>query len=133
MSENLDVVRSIYANWERGDYSSTEWAHPDIEFCMIDGPEPGRWSGVTAMGAAWQRVLSGFVGFGTAGTRYEELKDGRVLAFTRFTGQAKLSGLDLSRMPGDQAAIFDIRNGRVTRIALHWDTGRLRDDLGLKE
>jgi ketosteroid isomerase-like protein len=54
MSENLDLVRAIYADWERGDSSAADWAHREIEFARVEGPDPGIGIGVDQMAQAWR-------------------------------------------------------------------------------
>ena len=49
MSENLELVRSILASWERDEMTSpqwAEWAHPEIEISVVGGPEPSRHVGL---------------------------------------------------------------------------------------
>ena len=46
--ENVEIVRSIHRAWEKGDFSSADWADPDIEYSP---PHDRRLSrGVTEMG-----------------------------------------------------------------------------------
>jgi hypothetical protein len=37
--------------------TSAEWAHPDIEFVVAGGPDPGSWAGRAAMAGAWRDRL----------------------------------------------------------------------------
>jgi ketosteroid isomerase-like protein len=58
VSENLDLVRSIYAAWERGDFKSTDWADSDIEYEYAEGPSPGTWKGLDGMAEGFREWLS---------------------------------------------------------------------------
>jgi hypothetical protein len=79
MSDDLDLVRSIYAAWERGDWSSDEWADADIAFVIAGGPEPGSYTGVPAMAHAWHVFLSAWEDLCTEADEFRELDGERVL------------------------------------------------------
>jgi ketosteroid isomerase-like protein len=96
--ENVELVRSIYAAWERGDYSSAEWAAPEIEYVMADGPSPGRWVGLTGMGEGVRDALNPFADVRQEAEEYRELDEERVLVLHRRAGHGKTSGLELDQM-----------------------------------
>src|SRR5258708_4651225 len=95
MSKNLDIVRSIYAAWERGDYSSAEWAHREIEFVVPDGPDPGSWNGLAEMTESWRSQVSAWEAFHAVPDEFRQLDDERVLVLSHFTARGKTSGLEV--------------------------------------
>jgi ketosteroid isomerase-like protein len=134
MSENVDLVHSIFAEWERGDFSSSEWAHPDLELVIADGPTPGSWRGLRACAGAWRDLLSAWTDMHPEAEEYRELDAGRVFILAHFCGYGKTSGLDLDQITGGRgAALFHVRDGKVTRHVVYLDRGRAMADLGLAE
>ena len=128
---NLDLVRSIYAAWERGDFTSVEWAHPDIELVWADGPEPGRWTGLADVSARWRDFASAWENYHIEADGFRELGEERVLVLTRVGGRGKTSGLDLTRMGTTGANLFDLRDSKVMRYVSYFDRERALADLGL--
>jgi ketosteroid isomerase-like protein len=133
MSSNLELVRSIFGAWERGDFRSVEWAHPDIEWVVVGGPEPGTWRGLAGMAAAWRGWLSAWEDFRGEGEGYRKLDDERVLVLYRFSARGKTSGLDAGKIQTLGASLFHVHVGKVTRLVFYVDRERAFADLGLKE
>ncbi len=131
--ENVEIVRAIFAAWERGDFSSVEWAHPEIEFVIGDGPTPGSWTGTAPMAATWREALSAFEELRVEADEYRALDDERVLVLVHFSGRGKTSGLEVGDIQMKGANLFDVRGGKVSRLVLHWDRERAFADLGLEE
>ena len=99
MASNVDLVRTLYAAWERGDWSSAEWAHPEIEFVGVDGPDPISVKGIDQLGGAWADFLGAWEDYRVeAEEEYRELDDERVLVLIRIAGRGRTSGLELGQM-----------------------------------
>lgn len=132
MSENLDLVRAIYADWERGDYAPAGWAHAEIVFVKVDGPDPGTWQGLSEMARSWYETLSAWAEFRSEGDEYRELDEERVLVLTTFWALGKASGLEVGHTSSQGASLFQVRGGKVFRLALYWDRERAFTDLGIE-
>ena len=131
-SANVELVRSIHAAWERGDFRSVEWAHPAIEYVIADGPSPGRWSGVAAMTQGWREVLIAWEDYRAVADEYRELAGERVLVLLHISSaRGKASGLDVGQMAARGANLFNVRDGKVTRLVIYFDRDRALADLGL--
>jgi hypothetical protein len=135
MSENLDLVRSICEDWERGNYNSVEWAHPEIDFVVADGPAPDSAKGLAGMAAAYRRFLSIWEGFRTEPEEYREIDSECVLVYVHDRGRGKTSGMEIGQIMGTQdgAILFVVHDAKVVKLVNYWDRQRALADLGLAE
>jgi ketosteroid isomerase-like protein len=134
MSAHLDLVRSIYADWERGDFSSVEWADPEIEYIRVGGltgNDPISYKGLAGMAEGARELLENYEDFRIEAEDYRELDGGRVLVLTRGSGRGKRSGIQLSELHQRAATVLHIRDGKVTRYVVYVDRDRALADLGL--
>src|SRR5207244_4285412 len=129
MSANLDLVRSPYAAWERGDFGSARWADPEIEYVIVDGPDAGHWTRLDGMAAGFRAGVGVLQDARIKLDEYRELDAERVLALVKYVGRGKASGLQFGDGWGKGAAILHIVDGQVRKIVNYWD--RAHADLGL--
>ena len=132
MSANLDLVRSIVAAWERGDYSAVKWADPQIECMIADGPSPEQWTGITDMVEGMADFLSAWENYRVEAEEYRELDRERVLVLHHFAGRGKTSGVDLRNIRAEGASLFRVRDGKVVRLVNYIDRARALADLDLE-
>jgi len=124
--ENVELVRSVYEGWARGDFSNTGAYDPEIEFQMVDWPHQTRVSGIQQMSDTWRATLSAFHDFRAVPVEYLDCGS-NVLVIKQIEGSGKESGAEVS---AETATVWTVENGRVVRLALYWDTDRAREAAG---
>ena len=133
MSENLDLVRSISADLERGDFdrvfqSASEWAHPEFEWIIADGPTAGSFKGVVGAEESFYGMLEAWDELRFEAQEYRELDGERVLVLDRRRARGKGSGVETRTKA---AGVVHFRDGKVTRLVMYWERDHAFADLGL--
>ena len=128
-STNLDLVRSLYPAWECGDFSSVEWAHPEIERVSDEPLVPLNATGIAELGRVGGNWLHGWSGFHIDADGCREVDGERVLVLLHYGRRDHLGGDEV--MPTEAATLFHVRDGKVARLVIYWDRDRSLAELGL--
>jgi ketosteroid isomerase-like protein len=128
VSTNLDLVRSIFSAIERGDFTNAEWADPEIEYVIAEGPDPATFSGLAELAEGMRTFFRDMEDVRAKAEECRELDAERVLVLPRGFGRGRLSGVPVSSRG---AEVFEVRDGKVTRIVVYSDRDRAFADLGL--
>ena len=98
MSENLDLVRSIYADWERGDFSRIDWADPDIDFAWPEGLDAGPGGrGRRALAEGWRTTMAAWDNLSVTAEEYRELDEELITVLHRFRARGTMRGPQMTR------------------------------------
>jgi ketosteroid isomerase-like protein len=97
--ENVQIVRRVYEQWSRGDFSGGDAFHPEVEFEMVDWPGRDRSRGLGEMREAWLASLSAWDDFRAEPTGFLE-NDPHVVVLTHVTARGKGSGAPTPRRCG---------------------------------
>src|SRR6185312_1151397 len=110
MSENLNLVRSMFDSWAAGELDPTEWAHPDIEFDEPDGPDARSVKGIEALRVRIRDFRDNMSEWRIEAETCRELEDGRVLVLSRVTGRGGASGM---RIGQGRATLLEFEDGTI--------------------
>jgi ketosteroid isomerase-like protein len=133
--ENVELVRKIFTDFERGDLftPSAEWFHLEFELVFADGPSPGTWTGFARAAEGLRDWLSPWEDVRVVPEEYRELDDERVLVLCSGSARGKRSGLELDQIRSEAASLVHVRDGTVTRLVIYWQRENAFADLGLPE
>lgn len=132
MPSNLELVRSLRLAWDDGDFGTTDWAHPEIEYVIVEGSSRRASTGLSGMARLWRSFLADWEGWRARTTEVRELDSERVLALVDLSGRNRASGLDLAQIGTSKGAnLFRVLDGKVTTFVLYLDRERAFAELGL--
>lgn len=127
--ENVELVRRVYDEWSRGDFSAGAVFDPEVEFEMVDWPGRATSRGVMEMREAWLASLKAWDDFRAEPTEFID-HEPHVVVLTHVTARGKGSG---AAVRADTATVWTFEAGKVVRLALHWNPTNALQAAGLRD
>ena len=131
--ENVEILRRLYASWERGDMRTPDVWDVNVEVSWIGTETPGiagEYRGVDELSAAMSRYLDALADLRIKAERIVDLDEDRVLVLALHTARGKTSGLGYELEIGD---LFTLRDGKIVRYVSYWDRAEALGAAGLAE
>ena len=129
----MDIVRNMTAAFNRGDLDTwSEGLADDIDHRAVEGSldDHGPILGREAVLAYMQDWLDMFDDLRAEPVELIDAGKDRVIAVTRISGRAKLSGVETDLT---YAALYTIRDGKVARGREYWTKDQALEAAGLSE
>jgi len=117
-NRELEVIRELYAHWERGDFTYSKAFAEDYVWKAGDAIESGEFKGLAEVREAWRAWLQAWDGFSVEAEEVIPGSDGRYVVMQLFRGKGKASGLESEER---SAAVLTMRDGLIARAEGFWD------------
>jgi ketosteroid isomerase-like protein len=114
---NVELIRSVYAEWAQGDFTSGDRFAEDIEF-VTGSLEHRTYRGHRGMWEGWHDFLSAWTDFRVEAQDIVEVAPGIYLVDSTLHGQGKESGVPIA---GPGTNVILVRDGKIARFEIHWD------------
>jgi ketosteroid isomerase-like protein len=124
---NIELLKSIYADWARGEYWRLDIFDPAIDF-VTDYPEKRSYHGPDGITEGWRSWLSAWNDFTTRADDVIPAGDGHYVVLVHLSGRGKESGVPIE---ADAANLVTISDGKIVRFQLFMKREDALDAVGL--
>jgi ketosteroid isomerase-like protein len=132
--ENVDIVRVLYSEWEKGNFWSTELYAPDVEWHWSSGAKAVRggaasYKGLDEIGAAMREWVREWGWWSISADKLIDAGD-RVVVVTTLHASLKDGRGDVHDQGAD---VITLRDGKVTRMDIFDTPEEALKAAGLRE
>ena len=117
--DNLDLVRSLYAAFARGEFPASLVAADAVYVNPAEAVEPGVREGISAFQSAVEKVFEAWETWHMEPEQLTAVGD-QVAVVVRYRARGRTSGVELD---GRESALLTLRDGKVVRYEWFHDPG----------